>query len=135
MNSQNPKSNLLRRVLQANSAFAALSGIILLVAAKPISALMGVNAPPILIGIGLSLLLYAAGLFCNARRAAINQAEAMLAVILDGAWVVGSAILIFAGVLSTTGNWVIAVVVDAVLLFGVLQFLGIRKLRQEMAGY
>ncbi len=134
MNPQNTKSNLLRRALEANGAFSALSGIILIVASKRISVLIGVNAPSILIGIGISILVYAAVLFRNARRPAINQTEAILAVILDGTWVVGSAILTFAGVLSTTGNWVTAVVADIVLLFGVLQVFGIRKLRQEMAG-
>ncbi|MGH7455699.1 MAG: hypothetical protein ACRENG_30365, partial [bacterium] len=61
----------------------------------------------------------------------IKLQEAWLAVVLDAAWVIGSAILIFAGTLSTTGNWLVAIVADIVLLFAVLQFFGIRRLQQQ----
>jgi hypothetical protein len=130
MNAQSTKSNLLRRSLQADSAVSALSGLILIVAAKPLAVLLGVRVPVILIGLGISLLIYAAGLFRNARRESISQTEAMLTVILNGAWVVGSAIVIFMGVLTLLGNWLVAIVADVVLIFAVLQFWGIRKLRQ-----
>jgi hypothetical protein len=135
MEAQSSKSNLLRRALQADSAVSALSGLILIVAAKPLSVFLGVRLPAILIGVGISLLLYAAGLFRNARRENINQTEAILTVILNGAWVAGSAIVIFMGVLTTIGNWLVAIVADVVLLFAVLQFVGIRKLQQgRLAG-
>jgi hypothetical protein len=76
------------------------------------------------------LLLFAAGLFRNAARAELNQTEAWIAVALDVAWVIGTTALIFAGVFSATGNWVVALVGDVVLLFAVLQFWGLRKLRR-----
>lgn len=79
---------------------------------------------------GASLLVYAAGLFRNGRRRAISRTEALLAVVLDAAWVAGSAVLILAGVLSRAGNWTVAVVADIVLLFAALQLYGIRKMRQ-----
>jgi len=89
------------------------------------------NSSPF-IGIGIALLVYAAGLLLNARREQIKLQEAWLAVIMDAAWVVGSMILIFAGVLTTAGNWLVAIVADIVLLFAVLQFFGIRRLRQQL---
>jgi len=131
MSAQITKSNLLRRALQANGVFSALSGIILIVAAKPLSTRLGLTLPSILIGVGVSLLVYAAGLFHSGRRETINQAEAYLVVILDAAWVVGSAVVIFAGVLTTTGNWVVAIVADVVLLFALLQIYGLRQMQQE----
>ena len=131
MSAQITKSNLLRRALQANGVFSALSGIILIVAAKPLSTRLGLTLPSILIGVGVSLLVYAAGLFRSGRRETINQVEAYLAVILDAAWVVGSAVVIFAGVLTTTGNWVVAIVADVVLLFALLQIYGLRQMQQE----
>jgi hypothetical protein len=131
MITSNSPSKLLRRTLQANAAFSALSGIIAIAGAKPLSLLLGVNVSSLLIGLGVALLAYAAILFSNARRENIKLQEAWLAVILDAAWVVGSMILIFAGTLSTTGNWLVAIVADVVLLFAVLQFLGIRRLQQQ----
>lgn len=133
MNTQKTKPDLLRRALQANGAFSALSGVILIIAAKPLSILLGLTMPSILIGVGISLLIYAASLFRNARRATINQAEAWIAVILDTGWVAGSAVLIFAGVLTTTGNWIVAIVAGIVLFFGLLQFYGVRQMRHAKA--
>lgn len=133
MNDQPPKSTLLRRALQANGAFSALSGVVLIVAARPLAAWLGLTDTLILIVTGVSLLLYAAGLFRNARREIINHLEAWTAVILDVAWVIGSAVVIFAGVLTTTGNWLVAIVADIVLLFGGLQLYGLRRMRRETA--
>ncbi len=131
MVTSNSPSKLLRRTLQANAAFSALSGIIAIASAKPLSLLLGVNVSSLLIGMGIALLAYAAVLFLNARRENIKLQEAWLAVVLDAAWVIGSAILIFAGTLSTTGNWLIAIVAKIVLIFAVLQFFGIRRLQQQ----
>ncbi len=131
MITSNSPSKLLRRTLQANAAFSALSGIIAIAGAKPLSLLLGVNVSSLLIGMGAALLAYAAGLFLNARRENIKLQEAWLAVIMDAAWVVGSVILIFAGTLSTTGNWLVAIVADIVLLFAVLQLVGIRRLQRQ----
>jgi hypothetical protein len=121
-------SQLLRRALQANGVFSALSGVLLLIASERIAALIGLEQSLWLTG--LLLLLFAAGLFRNAARAEINQTEAWIAVALDVAWVVGTGALLFAGVFSTTGNWIVAVIGDVVLLFAVLQFWGLRKLRR-----
>jgi len=131
MTTQHANSKLLRVALYGNSVFSALSGIFLIVAAKLLAVLIGVSPPSILIGIGVAVFVNAIGLFLNARRQTINLKEAWLAVILDTAWVVGSVILIFAGYLSTLGNWVVAIVAKIVLLFGVLQLTGIYKLRQN----
>ena len=88
-----------------------------------------VRASSILIGIGVALLVYAAGLFRNSAREKVNRTEAYLAVIMDTAWVAGSAVIIFLGILSTTGNWIVAGVADIVLVFGALQYYGLRKLK------
>ncbi len=124
------RSMLLKRALQANGAFSALSGIALVVAAGPVAKLLGLGVPAILTALGAGLLVYAAALFFNAVRATPNLLEAWIAVILDLGWVAGSGVLILAGLLTPAGNWMVAMVADVVLLFAVLQFLGIRKLRQ-----
>ncbi len=123
-------SNLLRRALQANGVFSALSGLLLIAASGRIAALIGIEQSLWLTG--LILLFFAVGLFRNAGRAEINQTEVRIAVALDVAWVIGTAGLIFAGVFSATGNWVVALVGDIVLILAVLQFLGLRKLRRSL---
>lgn len=122
------QSNLLRRALQANGVFSSMSGLILIAASDRIAALIGIEQSLTLTGV--LLLIFAASLFWNARREMINRTEAWIAVALDVAWVVGTTALIFAGVFNSTGNWVVAIVADVVLLFAVLQFFGLRKLRR-----
>ncbi len=124
--SRNPE--LLRRALQADSAFSLLGGTILVLAAGPVANLLGLQQASILTGIGLALWLYAAALFLNARRSIINRAQAVVAVVLNFGWVVGSAWVVAWGVLTTIGNWMVAIVADVVLLLGILQAYGLRKL-------
>ncbi len=124
----NSDSNLLKRALTANAIFSALSGAILLLASERLAQLLGTSVS--LVPLGAMLLIYAAGLLWNARRENVSRMEAWIAVALDVAWVAGSAIVIFAGVLSATGNWIVAIVADVVLLFAVLQLIGLRKSRQ-----
>lgn len=126
-----PESLLLRRVLQANSAFSVISGVTLVAAAAPLSRLVGVDQPAILIGVGVLLLAFAVGLFLNSRREALNETEVVTAIAMDAAWVAGSIILIGLGVLSTAGNWAVAILADVVLLFAILQAIGFRRVRRE----
>ncbi|MCG8405459.1 MAG: hypothetical protein MI923_09700 [Phycisphaerales bacterium] len=129
MQTVNP-TRFLRRSLLSNAVFSTVSGLSFIAAAKPISSLIGLSHPGILIGIGVSLLVFAAGLVANAKRQAINVTEAWLAVVLDVTWVAGSVVVLLAGVLSTTGNWAVAIVADVVFLFAILQFVGLRRMRR-----
>lgn len=62
---QNPDS-LLRRTLQANSLFSGVSGLAFITASKPIALFLGLDAPLVLVVIGIGLLLYALALWFNA---------------------------------------------------------------------
>jgi hypothetical protein len=123
-------SLLLRRALLGNACFSTLSGIAFLVASKPLAEFIGLAQPAVLIPVGLSLLVFAAGLLQNARRDTVNRTEATIAVVLDFAWVVGTGVVVLAGVLNTAGNWTAAIIADVVLVFAVLQALGLRRQRQ-----
>ena len=81
MKAHHSESKFLRRTLLANAGFSTLSGIMLVVVAKPISALLGLSMPIIVVGVGISLLIYAACLFRSAKREPINFTEASLAVL------------------------------------------------------
>jgi hypothetical protein len=53
--------------------------------------------------------------------------------VLNAGWVIGSAVVILAGPLTLIGNLAVAALAAAVLLFGVLEVVGLTRLR-EMAG-
>lgn len=128
MQSREP-SQLLRNTLRANAAFSMLSGAMLVVACAALAKSFAISDSRILLAIGLGLLPFGLRLFQNASKPQIDMTEAKLAVVLDVAWVLGSAAVLAAGVLSSTGNWAVAIVADLVLVFAVAQTIGLRRIQ------
>ncbi len=124
-------SKLLKRSLQANGAFSLASATILLAGAIPLPAAFGLSEPSILIGVGISLIIFAIGLLRNAAREEIRLGEAKLAVALDVAWLVGTAIVLAAGLLTPSGNLALILVADFVFVFALLQAFGILRIRKS----
>lgn len=128
-------SYFLRMALRSNAIFSAISGCVFVVASGPLSQWIGPQQPALIVAIGVSLLVFAVSLFATSRRETMNLMEAWTAVSLDTAWVIGSGIVIFSGVLSTQGNWAVAIIADIVMVFAVLQCVGIRRLRRLSAAH
>jgi len=77
--------------------------------------------------VGALLVVFAAALLWNASRPRISRTEVITAVVLNIGWVVGSAVLIVDGPLTLIGNLAVAAVAAAVLLFAVLEIIGLRR--------
>ena len=133
MNANTDRTSFLRRSLQLDGIASGLCGVLLVVAASPISAVIGLAEPGIARVVGALLMVYAAALLWNGERATVSRAEAVAAVVLNAGWVIGSAVVILAGPLTLIGNLAVAALAAAVLLFGVLEVVGLTRLR-EMAG-
>ena len=133
MSAHTDRTTFLRRSLHLDGVASALCGVLLLAGASPLSALMGLAGPGIARVVGALLVVYAAALLYNAARATVSRAEALAAVVLNAAWVVGSALVILDGPLTVVGNLAVAAVAAAVLLFTMLEVVGLTRLR-EMAG-
>jgi hypothetical protein len=133
MNVNTDRTRFLRRSLQLDGIASGLCGVLLVVAASLISALMGLADPSIARVVGALLMVYAAALLWNGERATVSRAEAVAAVVLNAGWVIGSAVVILAGPLTLIGNLAVAAVAAvaaAVLLFGVLEVVGLTRLRE-----
>jgi hypothetical protein len=117
---------LLRSTLVINAISTALCGLALLLAPAPLAELLGVSPPAILAGVGAGLVLYAAGLVWTARRQPIPGAAAWAAIVLDLGWVLGSVAVVELGILSSIGAGLVALVAALVLVFAVLQLVGVR---------
>lgn len=133
MNANTDRTSFLRRSLQLDGIASGLCGVLLLAAASPISALMGLADPSIARLLGAFLMIYAAALLYNAARATVSRREAVAAVVLNAGWVLGSALVILAGPLTPVGNLAVAAVAAAAVLFAVLEVVGLTRLR-EMTG-
>jgi hypothetical protein len=123
-------TRFLRRSLQLDGIASGITGVLLVVGAGPVSALIGLSAPGLARAVGALLTLYAAALLWNAGRARVSRAETRAAVVLNAVWVVGSIALIELGPLTMLGNLAVAAVALAVLAFAILEIVGLRRLRE-----
>jgi len=124
------RARFLRRSLQLDGVASGLCGVILLVDAQAISALIGLAAPSVARVVGALLVVYAAALLWNGARADVSRGEAVAAVVLNAGWVLGSAVVILAGPLTVIGNVTVAALAAAVLLFMVLEVIGLTRGRE-----
>jgi hypothetical protein len=116
--------------LAGNAVFSVVSGVAILFANRWLVKFLGLPEKVSLAILGVSLIVYAAILWSNARRPKIKITDAWIAVIMDAVWVIGSYVLIFVVPFSIGGKWVVALVAELVLAFAVVQWLGIRKIRK-----
>lgn len=122
-------SNLLRNALYGNSIFCTLSGLDFVFFSKPISSFLGLSTSWAILVLGIILVLYGIEVFMFARKEKISEDFAKFVIGADIAWVIGSAILIFSNLVSFTvaGKWAIAIVADIVLVFAIVQYMGLRR--------
>jgi hypothetical protein len=129
-NSNKERQQLLRRALLANASFSTISGLVLVFAQRGVVRLLGIPETINLIALGISLLVFAAILVFFARKKPLKLLDAWIAVILDASWVLGSYPLLFVVPFSTSGKWVVGIVAEVVMVFALMQWLGIRRIRK-----
>jgi uncharacterized membrane protein HdeD (DUF308 family) len=121
----------LRKALMGNALFSTLSGLTILLAQGWVLRSLGLAGSVNLLILGAGLIVFAITLVVNARKQQVKKSDAWIAVLMDVAWVLGSYILIFIVPFSTEGKWVVGVVAELVLVFAVLQFVGIRRIQKS----
>lgn len=132
MNQSRDKSqDLLKKALAGNAVFSTASGVVILLANRWLVRFLGLPDKVSLAVLGISLIVFAVLLWLNARRPKVRIPDAWLAVAMDVAWVMGSFVLILLVPFSVGGKWVIALVAEPVLVFALLQWFGIRKIRKS----
>lgn len=122
----------LDRALLANAAFSGASGLVLLVAAGPAGAWLGVPDPWLLRALGGGLVAFGAGLLLLARSDRPKRGLVVAASASDFAWVAGSVVLLaaFPDLLSAAGRAAVAGVAVVVAGLGGAQLVGLRRRTQ-----
>jgi hypothetical protein len=120
----------LRKALMGNALFSTLSGLVILLAQGWVLRILGLSSNVKLFILGAALIVFAGTLVINARKQEMKLSDAWMAVWMDVVWVVGSYVLIFVVPFSTEGKWVVGVVAELVLVFAILQFVGIRRIQR-----
>jgi hypothetical protein len=129
--SSRDRQGLLRYALVGNASFSTITGLFIIIAHDWIAHLLGVSGSAGLVGLGVGLLIFAATLLINARRPELKVAEAWAVVLMDLAWVAGSYVILSVAPFTVEGKWVIAMVADLVLVFAVLQWIGIHRIQSH----
>ena len=121
------------RILQINATATAATGIAMLAGRGFLPPLFGLDSPILLDLIALFFLAYAAGLFYFSARPQVERSALLAFAVADGAWVVGSAVvlLMFWPQLTPIGRVLIVAVAIVVDVFAMLQF---RAARSEPRG-
>ena len=124
------RQQLLRMALMGNALFSTISGLALILAGQRVVRLLGLPKAVNLLTMGIGLLAFAVTLVIFARKNPIKVSDTWIAILLDLAWVIGSYPLLFVVPFSTTGKWIVGIVAEVVLLFALMQWLGIRRIRK-----
>ena len=125
------RQSLLRYALVGNASFSTITGVFIIIAHDWLAHLLGVSGSAGLVGLGVGLLVFAATLLVNARRPELKLAEAWTVVLMDLAWVAGSYVTLAVAPFAVEGKWLIAMVADLVLVFAVLQWMGIHRIQSH----
>jgi len=125
------KDQLIRNALRANSLFSGISGVIILFDSGFLVDFMGAGTSLFYLALGVDLLIYAAVLFYFSGQASMDKRVAWFAIDADVLWVLGSAVILLGNMfdISIAGKWLILIIADIVLVFAIVQYLGIRRLR------
>lgn len=119
-------SKILTRTLAANAGFSAVTGVILVIGAVPVSRWLSIPTwLAIAVGVGLlPFALVVAKTARNPRRDSVWQV-----IIADIAWVIAAVVVLvgFPRSMSTAGLWSLGLVTVAVADFAALQFIGLRR--------
>jgi hypothetical protein len=118
----------LRKALMGNALFSTLSGLTILLAQGWVLRILGLPSNVNLLILGVGLIVFAVTLVINARKPQVKKSDAWVAVFMDLAWVLVSCVLMFIIPFSVEGRWVVGGVAELVLVFAVLQFVGIRRI-------
>ena len=120
---------LLRRTFLVNGIATAMTGALALVASPWLPAILGPTSPAVFASVGAGLVVFDGVLVVQARLERIDRRVAWAITVVDIAWVIGSIVLVEAGVLTLIGNLIVAAVAAVVLVFAILEVRGIAGLR------
>jgi hypothetical protein len=129
----NDVDGFLRNSLRANAAFSLVSGLGFALAGGAVASFLGVAPAGLVTSTGFPLLAFGAAVLWVASRPQVSVPLARVIIGLDVAWVVGTILLVFADAFTRAGALASLVVADVVLVFAVLQWVGVRRVRRASA--
>jgi hypothetical protein len=118
--------------VEVDGVFCVLVGALFLLDANGVNQFMGAQSTTFIGALGLGTLLYGFGLLYDVVKGKVNTRLLQVAIGLDVLWVVGSIILLVAApaALNSEGRWTVLILADIVGIFGIWQYVGLRRLNR-----
>lgn len=128
---QSQNNNLIHKALQANGIFSGISGLMTLLGATMLVQFFGAGTALFFIVLGAGLIFHAVTLYMNTRTQNVNRYFAWYAIAGDIAWVLATALILLTNAfdLSSGGKWLLLIIGDIVLIFAIVQFIGLRRMK------
>jgi hypothetical protein len=120
--------NLLRTALKLDALASGAMGVLLTAGAGLLSGPLGAPVP-VLVGVGLLLVAFAAAVWVVATRPRISRPAVWTVIVLNLVWVVESIVFATGAALSGLGTVLVVAQAAAVVLFADLEFVGLRRAR------
>lgn len=127
------ETTFLRRALQSDALFSLLSSLVFIFAAGPLARFIGPDVPGwIIMVIGISFVPFVASIYWITTQIEARWNYARIIAYLNFVWVVASYLVLFAGWSQFTGagRWFIALQAEVIFVLGVLQIVGLRRLKR-----
>ena len=123
--------SLLHNVLRLNSAFSGVFGLVFILIPGKVSEMFGITNPFPIIITGILLIGWEIFVSQLVRKPQVSVAGTWAVIFGDLVWVAGSIGLLLGGwlPLTNTGFWFVAIIADIVLVFAIVQFIGLRRQR------
>lgn len=134
LQNRDTSTSFLKRALYANAIFSGISGLDFIIFSNRITEFLGWSTTWLIPAIGIGLILFAVYIVMVARKATPNASQVKSIIASDIAWIILSCVIIFLPTtnllgLTNGGKWAVAILADIVLVFAILQFLGLRRLK------
>lgn len=123
--------SLLHKVLRLNAAFSGLFGLVFLLFPSKFSGMFGLSNEMAITITGVLLIGWEIFVFQLIRQPQVSVAGVWTVILGDLAWVSGSIALLLGDwlPLTKTGFWFVAIIADIILVFAIVQYIGLRRQR------
>lgn len=124
------RQTLLRFALLGNAVFSTICALGLILYPDIIGDLIGWSATLIYQAVGACLIIFAADLYHQVSQKHLSSLRALIACLADFSWVIATVIVLlaFSSEIAENGKLLLLGIASMVMLFGILQALGINKL-------
>lgn len=114
----------------ADGIFCVLSGLLFTLDAQAISSFMGVPSPTVIGVLGAVTFVYGVGLLYDVFKGLVNARLLRALMALDFVGAVATVALLVAAptALSTEGRWLVLILADVMIAFGIWKWVGLRRL-------